>query len=319
MTKRTALSPLACTAIAAVLAVAPTTVFAQETAAPDPAPAANPVPAAAAPAPIVLPEMRAAPVVQAVPEPSAAPEPAAERTTATSVTRSAPRQTARIAAPIAAAPVAAEAVTPTAVPVADIPVTDVVPAEVPPVAAAVPQPAAQPAEDNSAALGLGLLGLVALGGAGTYAIARRRRKVSQPEVIYREEAFAAPAPVLAAPAPIATTTTPARVPAAAATAAPLAFERKPDNAPTSTGSAIPAGPLPTGPALAELYERMVRSAPDAANPFKSDRRRRQRVRWLMKQHEYRLREADDNFDFRHYTTGAQSAVPEEARREVVPA
>ena len=101
------------------------------------------------------------------------------------------------------------------------------------------------------------------------------------------------------------------------------FGRKP-LAPTTTGSAIPPRPLPTGPALAELFERMARAAPDADNPFKGDKRRRARVRWLMKQHEYRLRDAagqnaEDRFDFRTFAASTKQAEPERTRTEVVPA
>ena len=276
---------------------------------PDPVPAA---PAATAPAPIVIPEMRAAPVVQAVPEPSAAPEPVAATKAAA---KPAPRQLTRAAAPIAAAPVAAAAATPNAAsPVAET--APVVPAETPPIAVTdpAPQSAAAPAEDNTAALGLGLLGLVALGGAGAYAAARRRRRVNEPEVAYADERFATPAPVAVAPAWNSAT---------AVAAAPATFAHQPA-AGIVSGSYIPPGPLPTGPALAEMFERMVRSAPDADNPFKSDKRRRARVRWLMKQHEYRLRDAagqnaEDRFDFRTYAVSPKPAEREAARREVVPA
>ena len=323
MTKRTALSPLACTAIAAVLAIAPTTAFAQETTAqtalPDPVPAANP-----APAPIIIPEMRAAPVVQAVPEVSAAPEPAAQpRVVTAPAARAAPRQTARPVAAVAAAPVAVEPVA--AAPIAE-PAPLAAPAAVTPVAAiaAAPQSAAVPADENTTALGLGLLGLIALGGAGAYAAARRRRRVAEPEVLYSDERLAAEAPTFAEPIPVQTSAAPASVPAVATSAAaPLMFERQPLT-PTTAGSAIPPRPLPTGPALAELFERMARAAPDADNPFKGDKRRRARVRWLMKQHEYRLRDAagqnaEDRFDFRTFAASTKQAEPERTRTEVVPA
>ena len=328
MTNRTALSPLACTAIAAVLAIAPTTAFAQETAAqtsaPDPVTAADPAPAAAAaaPAPIIIPEMRAAPVVQAVPEPSAAPEPAAATTAATPA-RAAPRQTARTVAPVAAAaPVTAQA--PPAQVAQAAPVA--APAEISPVAAIdpAPQPAAAPAQDNSTALELGLLGLVALGGAGAYIFARRRRDVAQPETVYSDERYAAPAPVVTEPVSVQTPSASAWVPVVATSAAaPMMFERRPLAASTA-GSAIAPGPLPTGPALAELFEQMARAAPDAENPFKGDKRRRARVRWLMKQHEYRLRDAagqnaEDRFDFRTFAASTKQAEPARIRREVVPA
>ena len=318
MTKRTALSPLARTAIAAVLAIAPTTAFAQETTAqialPDPVPAANP-----APAPIIIPEMRAAPVVQAVREVSAAPEPAAQpRVQTAPAARAALRQTAR---PVAAAPVVVEPVS--AAQIAD-PAPLAAPASVTPVAAiaAAPQSAAVPADENTTALGLGLLGLMALGGAGAYAAARRRGRVAEPEARYSDERFAAPAPTFAEPIPARTTAAPASAPAVATSAAaPPMFGRQP-LAPSTAGSAIPPRPLPTGPALAELFERMARAAPDADNPFKGDKRRRARVRWLMKQHEYRLRDAagqnaEDRFDFRTFAASTKQAEPERTRTEVV--
>ena len=318
MTNRTALSPLACTAIAAVLAIAPTTAFAQETTAqtavPDTAPAV-----VVAPAPIIIPEMRAAPVVQVVPEAIAEPEPAAQsRAVAAPTARAAPRQTARPVAAVAAAPVAVQPVS--AAPIAD-PAPLAAPGGVTPVtaSAAAPQPATVPAEENTTALGLGLLGLIALGGAGALVAARRRRNVTQPEARYADERLSAPAPV-----PVQTASAPAWAPAVATSvAAPLMFERQPFAASTA-GPVIPAGPLPTGPALAELFERMARAAPDADNPFKGDKRRRARVRWLMKQHEYRLRDAagqnaEDRFDFRTFAASTKQAEPARTHREVVPA
>ena len=193
---------------------------------------------------------------------------------------------------------------------------------------AAQQRAVAPAEDNSAALGLGLLGLVALGGAGAYAASRRRRRVNQAEVAYADESFTAPAPVVAEPAVVMADLTPPRAVApawasATAAAAPTAFAHKP-TAGIFSGSYIPAGPLPTGPALAEMFERMARATPDADNPFKADKRRRARVRWLMKQHEYRLRDAagrnaEDRFDFRTYAAETKPAQHEAPAREFVPA
>jgi hypothetical protein len=114
------------------------------------------------------------------------------------------------------------------------------------------------------------------------------------------------------------------------------FERKPEGAPAAGGrmrstDMIPAGPLPTGPAMADLFERMVNAAPDKDNPFKSDKRRRARVRWLMKQHEYRLADPDgltaadrfkagaSGFDFRTYTPSTKRPADEGAGKEVIPA
>ena len=187
------------------------------------------------------------------------------------------------------------------------------PAAAPPIlpVEAAQQPAVAPANDNTAAIGLGLLGLVALGGASAYAAVRRRRSVNAPMVTYSDERLAAPAPVAAVPNPEWTPVV------ATPTAAPLPFDR----AAASASVTIPAGPLPTGPALADLFERMAHAAPDADNPYKGTKRRRLRVRWLMKQHEYRLRDAsvDRNFDFRTFAPTGNSAQPERVRRVPVPA
>lgn len=291
MTNRASVSPLALTAIAAVLALAPTPVLAQEAAAPDPAPAAVVIDS---PAPIVIPEMRSAPVVQALPETPVAVEPVAATAP---VARAAPRKTARIASTTAAAPVAAAAIPTTATPVtAPAPASVGVPTEVPQVTAiAEAPPVAAPAQNDNTALELGLLGLVALGGAGAYGLARRRRRATESVAEYRDESMAAPAPTV-------TVATSAWTPAVAAA---IASERCPIVV-RSTGAVIPAGPLPTGPALATLFEAMATAAPDADNPFTAVKRRRQRVRWLMKQHEYALRRGDDRpFDFRSYTAAPQ--------------
>ena len=297
MTNRTPVSPLALTAIAAVLALAPTPVLAQEAAVPDPAPVAAPAPAATtvgSPAPIVIPEMRSTPMVQAVPATPIAAEPVAA---AAPAARVAPRSTARIASPAVAAPVAAVAVPTAAGPVAEAaPSPGGVPAEVPPVVVAEPAPpVTAPAQNDNTALELGLLALVALGGVGAYGLARRRR-VAEPAAAYRDERHTALLPTVS----VASS---AWVPAVAA----LAPSERIPFAAAKASSAIPAGPLPTGPALAALFEAMATAAPDANNPYTSVKRRRQRVRWLMKQHEYRLREINDRpFDFRSYTAAPQT-------------
>ena len=297
MTNRTPVSPLALTAIAAVLALAPTPVLAQEAAVPDPAPVAAPAPAATtvgSPAPIVIPEMRSTPMVQAVPATPIAAEPVAA---AAPATRVAPRSTARIASPAVAAPVAAVAVPTAAGPVAEAAPSFVgLPAEVPPVVVAEPAPpVTAPAQNDNTALELGLLALVALGGVGAYGLARRRR-VAELAAAYRDERHTALLPTVS----VASS---AWVPAVAA----LAPSERIPFAAAKAGSAIPAGPLPTGPALAALFEAMATAAPDANNPYTSVKRRRQRVRWLMKQHEYRLREVNDRpFDFRSYTAAPQT-------------
>lgn len=338
MTKRTALSPKACTAIAAVLAAVSTPVFAQDTALPDPAPAAA-APSAAAPAPIVLPEIKAQPIAPPAAEPIvAAPEPEAATPAAnTTAISSAPRKTTRSAAPVAAAPVAVQAATPanTSAPLADV--TPVIPLASPePIASAeqVVAPAKASTNDNTTEIGLGLLGLAALGGLGAYAASRRRRRVVNDEGVAAVVPRASIVPAAAKPAQ--TAWAPA-VTTAAATPAPFMLERKPEAAhaaPTSrvrSSDMVPAGPLPTGQALTDLFERMVNAAPDKDNPFKSDKRRRARVRWLLKQHEYRLADPDgltaadrfnageSGFNFRTYKPSSTSLIDEEADKEVIPA
>ena len=179
--------------------------------------------------------------------------------------------------------------------------------DVPQVTAVTPVPSTvAPAQNDNTALELGLLGLVALGGAGAYGLARRRRRVAVPDAAYRDEPLTAATPVVepavTAPPIVASPWVPA---VAAATGADSKVERSP-NATGMTGTAIPAGPLPTGAALGALFERMASAAPDADNPFTATKRRRQRVRWLLKQHEYRLQKAGDQpFDYRNYAAAPQ--------------
>ena len=270
-----------------------------------------PDPAPAAPAPIVLPEFKAVPVVQPVPEPSAAPEaavattaaPKAKRAPARAVARSAPAAVAtQAAAPTAATPVVVAA--------------PVIAAEAPaPIASAAPQvqPAATTSSDNTSEIALGVLGLAALGGLGIYAATRRRRTVSEGET----RSAAAPIEPVAA-----RETLPAWTPASA-TAASAMFERKPESAAVPAAglaAMIPPGPLPRGDAMVSLFDQMALAAPDADNPFSSAKRRRQRVRWLMKQHEYSLREQGwGDFDFRMYAPSGKLSADEGAGKEVIPA
>lgn len=290
---------------------------------------------APAPAPIVLPEFKPQPVAQPAAELVAAtPDPVAAAPVATPTsTRSAPRKATRSAEPVAAAPVAVQAATPatTSAPPADAaPITQLASPE--PIASADPavEPAKASTNDNTAEVGLGLLGLAALGGLGAYAASRRRRRVVS------DEGDAAVAPRAAVVPPVAKLAHTAWVPAvttAASTPAPFMFERKPEAAPTTgrvrSADIIPAGPLPTSLAMADLFERMVNAAPDKDNPFKSDKRRRARVRWLLKQHEYRLADpegltaadrfnaGESGFDFRTYKPSSTSLIDEEASKEVI--
>ncbi|MFM5894783.1 MAG: hypothetical protein ACKOQM_10200 [Novosphingobium sp.] len=348
MTKRTALSPKACTAIAAVLAAVSTPVFAQDTAVPDPSPAPAPAaPAAATPAPIVLPEFKPQPVAQPAAEPSVAmPEPAADAPVATTTAaRATPRQATRSTATVAAAPAVAKSSAPATT---SAPVTDTAPitplASPAPVASAEPvvPPTRSATSDNTAEIGLGLLGLVALGGIGAYATSRRRRRVASDEFAETTVPLATTtAPRAAVAPPAALTPQPAWRPASttvvAASPAPFMFERKPETSQPAkaprvrSADLIPVGLLPTGAAMTELFERMVNAAPDKDNPFKSDKRRRARVRWLLKQHEYRLADpegltavdrfnaGESGFDFRTYKPSSTSPIDEGAGKEVIPA
>ena len=318
MTNRTPASPLALTAIAAVLALSSTPVLAQETAAPDPAPVAAPAPAATtvdSPAPIVIPDTRSAPLEQASPTASMTSAIARAPRANMAAARAAPRQPSRSVAAAIAAPVA------TAVQPASIKASTVAPAvstaaspgavDVPQVTAAAPAAiTAAPAQNDNITLELGLLGLIALGGAGAYGLARRGRHGAEPDAAYRDERVAE-APEVVPPVTSAALIAASPWVPALATAADSRAERRPP-ATSKTGTAIPAGPLPTGAALGALFERMATAAPDADNPFTATKRRRQRVRWLLKQHEYRSRNSDAKpFDFRSY--GAAS----EPRRELV--
>ena len=315
MTNRTPASPLALTAIAAVFALSSTAALAQQTAAPDPAPVAAPATAAApvdSRAPIVIPETRSAPVEQAAP--TATTTTAVKPTRANvAVSRVAPRPVAHTVATTTAEPVVSAVQT---APRTATTIAPTISAEPSPVAvevaqvtpvASVPNTAA-PAQNDNTALELGLLGLVALGGAGAYGLARRRRHVVAPDTVYGDELLAAATPVVEPPVTSAQPITASPwVPAIAAATA--VAESRAERVPTATsmaGTAIPAGPLPTGTALGALFERMANAAPDAENPFTATKRRRQRVRWLLKQHEYLLQNAGSQpFDYRNHATASQ--------------
>lgn len=370
MTKRAPTSPLAFTAIAAVLALNATPVLAQDAAAADPvAVTAAPEPAPAAPvveAPVASPApvMTSSPIVQAAPV--AAPEATAE--TVPSPEQAVAPVATRAATPARNAPAArtsaAQAVTPAATPVAmsGEPVA-VTPVEqigagiaataqqsaqaMPPVQQAAVAPAEAPSDPTP--MLLGLLGLAALGGAGAYAVNRRRRSRIEPLPASTYEP-----PMRAAEPKPSFATTPLAATAAASAAAPQPDKPAfmPREAAWSTGAAapsvtyaattdrtetavierevrgdrqqasaqIPAGPLPTGTAMAALMDRMTHAAPDADNPFHSMKRRRKRVRWLLKQHEYALRRNSTRpFDYREYKPSSALAREEGIGAEAVPA
>lgn len=333
MTKPYLTSPLAMTAMAAVLAAAPTLALAQEAplaepvaapaAAPDPAPIA--VTPAATPTPIMqsTPVIQAAPVVVPEPTPVVAAEPAP-----------APRRAARAAAvpaAPAASPIADQPVAAAAAPATPAPVV----VAIEPPTAIAPEPefaAAPPAEPaNNSALALGLLGLAGLGGAGALALRRRKRvpaettRADAPASLERRmphTAVTAQATPAAAYVPPLARTEPEAL--RRVWSEPLVTARA---APGVSGSAISPGPLPTGEAMAALMARMAHAAPDEANPYTSPKRRSKRVRWLLKQHEYALRnaasepvEAAKPFDFRRFAS-SNGAAPGAGQfgRTVVPA
>lgn len=317
MTKTFTSSPRALMAIAAVLAAVSNPALSQDMSVPtgaDPAPVAAPDPA-----PIVIPPvqpaptMTSAPVVQAVPaapviEPSAAATSAAPNNRRASPSAAAKPVRAGSNRVETAAPLAASVGIPVAV--AGPPVSQAAAPALPvgpvPVAASLQPAAANDSMLSSAALagiGLGGLALVGLLGAGAL---RRRRQLDG-----SFEALPEPNPVAAAPPPARTPVSePLPEPAvryafassaAPATAALFGTQPAPANRPQ-----IPVGPLRTGAAMVTLFNGLVAAAPDAENPFVGVKRRGRRVRWLLRQHEYRLREPQDQgFDFRSFTPSPQ--------------
>lgn len=319
MTKTFTSSPRALMAIAAVLAAVSTPALSQDMPVPtgaDPAPVAAPDPA-----PIVIPPvqpsptMTSAPVVQAVPA-----APVIEPSAAAAATSAAPNNR-RASPPVAAKPVRAgsirvEAAAPVAA-VAGIPVAvagppvsqaaaPALPVEPAPVAASFQPAAANDSTLSSTALaGIGLGGLALLGLLGAGALRRRRQSDGSFEVL--PEPLAAAAPPLPARTPAGEQLPDPAVryafasSAAPATAALFGTQSAPANRPQ-----IPVGPLPTGAAMVTLFNGLVAAAPDAENPYVGVKRRGRRVRWLLRQHEYRLREAQDRgFDFRSITRSPQ--------------
>lgn len=302
MTKHApATSPLALAAILAASAIPFTAASAQEAAAQAPAPViVLPPVEAAPPAPAAVPEVPTPPAA-AQPAPQPAPEPAASpsartalRATATSATRPSTRATERSASPVAG-PAASETTTivpPVTVPdAATDPIAPPVAVDPAPVAAA---PAA-PAEDNGWLIPLALGGIAAGGGIAYAATAGKRRRNIQPVdgSVYRETRNEARVPVRE---PLATSSLAATV----AGATPAAARR------FSEPARIPAGPVPTGAERQELIERMVTAAPDAANPFTSQKSRRKRARILLAAAEHRQPQAaTEPFDFRNFARFSQ--------------
>ena len=295
MTKRNpTLSPLAGTAIAAVLALTATPAAAQDAAAPGPVVAAPPAAPPAVETALVL---TSEPVVQAIPD---TPEPA----TGASPVRAAAAPAAanrggRVRATVTEPRTRESTVSQEAPATPDSAVLGpaAIPVEIDPApAAAQPAPIVAAESQNSdfgAEMGLGLLGLAAVGGA--YALSRRRK--AAPAAPVRAAASTPVHPLVrTAVAQLQRTETAFNRPASLD--AEEAFTARADLALAVT---VPPGPLPTGPAMADLYHRMVTAAPDASNPFTSVKRRGKRARWLLKQHEYALdRQTASAFDFRAY-------------------
>ena len=303
MTKRNpTLSPLAGTAIAAVLALTSTPAAAQDAAAPEPVIAAPPAAerAAAPPALETAPVLTSERVVQAIPdtpEPaiSASPVPAAAAPAARAAANRGVRIRATVTEPRTSEPTVLQE--PLAAPDAAVLGPAAIPAEIDPApVAAQPAPLVAAESQNSdfgAEMGLGLLGLAAVGGA--YALSRRRK--AAPAAPMRAAASTPVHPLdRTAAAQLQRTETAFDRPASLD--AEEAFTARADLAMAVT---VPPGPLPAGPAMADLYHRMVAAAPDASNPFTSVKRRGKRARWLLKQHEYALdRQTAGTFDFRAY-------------------
>lgn len=308
MTKTHTRSPLAMTAIAAVLALSATPTLAQEAVTPvTPPVAAEPVPVTVAPAPAPQPVIVSQPVIQQAP---AAPVVVAEPDTALVATAAAPaaRTTSR-AARSAPARVAAPAAVSAAPAISTLP--EPIPAEVAePAIAAVPvtapaaeaQPAAEPADPiPSDALMLGGL-LAALGLGGAYALTRRRRRVADETVEFER-------PVVKQITPVAPSASPAPVAFKPLVADPVAFA-----APTPERRierfAMPAGPVPHGTERRELIERMVTSPADTANPFKTRKARRRRAEIILHEREDQLQQqARQPYDWRQHETATPEVKP----------
>lgn len=316
-------SPLALAAILAASAIPFTAASAQEAAAPAPAPVivlppVDAAPAAPAPAPIILPDVTTPPpAAQAAPEPAASPSTrAAPRAVATTTTRSSSRATEPSSPSAVAGPAASEPSTivpPVTVPdAATDPIAPPVAADAAPVAEVPPAPA----EDNGWLIPLALGGMAVGGGIAYAATAgKRRRKVRSADApVYREARNEARAPVRE---PLATSSLAATLAGADARreansqVVPVGTPTYAADGPAGTTPAagrtfreparVPAGPVPTGAARQALIDRMVAAAPDASNPFTSQKSRRKRARILLASAEHRQRlVATEPFDFRSY-------------------
>lgn len=293
MTHHTSHHRLAGVAIAALLAAGPTSfAFAQDaTVAPPPVTVAPPPPT------IVLPSADPAPVAVPSPvtaEPVASPSAAAPAATPSAAPRTEPRpatttrSAARSAPPAQSATPTTNNTAATAVEPSAPPPAETAPADPVPVAEAAPAPVAAPADeggDNTLALA-GLLGIVALGGAGIYAATRRRRAVYE-EPASQEAAYE---PTAAVASPPARLSQPGVMPMAR-TAEPLVvgtpeMVAEPEvRRPAAASFAMP-GTVPSDPdARRELLERMVAAAPNDENPFTSRKARLRRARLILQHRE----------------------------------
>jgi len=310
MIQATSRSLRATAAIAAVLALGSTPAFAQDASAPAPvidlpaAPAAvaPATPEAAPPPRIVLPDVSD---VTPAPEPAAPADaviaaqakPTASRTVAKAAA-SAPRVTRTAVTETATrttiAPVAASAV-PANAPLPASTVSDQVAFNSGALVgdAAQPQQASKPAPiDRETGLIVGgLAALLGIAGAGAFLASRRRRPA--------DESLDTGAP------------TEPLMPLAEA--APVMARAMPTPAPAWNGASISSGPVPTGEAREALLSRMVAAAPDAANPFVSNKARRRRARIILQGREQRERNGRQPFDFRNYSIPAPAPETASAR------
>lgn len=326
MTKTNTRSPLAMTAIAAVLAISATPTLAQEVPASAPAAveAAPPIvlqpaaPAAATPAPTVVSQpmiqtVPAAPVAVAEAEPSAsaAAAPAARTTTARRATAT------RTATTTAAAPVAASAAAPSAPVAAEpvlAPVPDPVAATDPAVAPVATVKPVNPMPSDALIFG-GLLAALGLGGA--YALSRRRRR-PQDEAVEFERPVVTPivpvAPSATAPAPFKPLVTAPRTPAIAQQIAGERLTSPIASAPVAERRierfAMPTGPVPQGDERDALIEQMVDAPADKANPFTTRKARRRRAKIMLASRESELKQqARQPFDWRQHETATSETTP----------
>lgn len=294
MTHHTSHHRFAGVAIAALLAAGPTSfAFAQDaTVAPPPVTVAPPAPT------IVLPSVDPAPVAVPSPvtaEPVATPSSAAPAATQSAAPRAEPRTATATRSAARSAPAAQPATTTANPATATTPVepstpppAETAPVDPVPVAEAAPAPVAAPADDggdNTLAIA-GLLGIVALGGAGIYAATRRRRAVydepSSSQAAYdRTATVASPPARLSQPGvmPLARTTEPLVVGTPEMVAEPEV--RRPAAASFGMPGTVPADP----DARRELLERMVAAAPNDENPFTSRKARLRRARLILQHRE----------------------------------